>query len=705
MKFTDIINSFVVKIIDGRFKIPHHSQVHRDDKIHINLSDNFIDHQRELKSILTDVVVNEFLQSDDEIFNTLIIVNDMFTYSIKEYIRLKKLRKEELGYPGDIFFTFKGGNILRVIFNELLKEMHGSVTKLLEDYYSPYFKRSDADFTIYINPKLDNYDEIFEDMTNLSFYVQSHLRKFFSIHLEKYFTFYRLNNDEQKKILKKTLDKMNSIHALTDETNDDFYNGKFVGLEHANVSHFTNNNYNSVNITHKKIGTYRKLVTGNTTARHDYSMQVIDKNNPNTKVMFNLNDGKTRRRKKRHSNNKNNMYIGNNLLEFVTAGKNKMKMKFALVRTKINFVAHMEKDGNKYRINIGGEFLDCSIIHRDSTQIGPFFKNVKYGIRDYVIKGPSGTEMHLKGYSLRDLTEDLYLILFKVVDKPWMDEKYYKRIKRLFLMYLLDILIKIDVYDRLEYIDDFIENVLISYNTNEFENISKFTEKYMDRNLFMNDFVGELERLHEIVINSNSEYEKKEFRKFLDLVGENIEVARSAFLLINNYDGSIDGKELYNTSIESLSGGSDIETHINDEFYDTDEKYNTSDNNHIKSNRMIPPFLVGGNDSNNSNDSNVINHSNNSNCNNCDDENGSELKTDIEYIDPNYVYKYKKQSGGNNSYNNHLVNNMDNSSEMSIDVSVDTSVLSSDANNHGDQYYERKYLKYKSKYLKLQYDI
>src|SRR5690606_12967540 len=140
----------------------------------------------------------------------------------------------------------------------------------------------------------------------------------------------------------------------------------------------------------------------------------------------------------------NNLYIGvNESLDFMVGPEGKkIRMKFALDRTKINFVAYFVREENGIvvgrKFNFGGELIDCSIIHKDTSSLPHFFEKLKFAIRDYVMTGPNGKELKFKGYSLRYLAEDLDLILFKTVTKPWEDVKYAKRIKRLFFMYLMD---------------------------------------------------------------------------------------------------------------------------------------------------------------------------------------------------------------------------------------------------------------------------
>lgn len=62
----------------------------------------------------------------------------------------------------DLFFAFKGGNILRLVYKQTLNELPNLVSKKLKSFYDAFFKRSDADFSIYLNPFLENYASAFQ---------------------------------------------------------------------------------------------------------------------------------------------------------------------------------------------------------------------------------------------------------------------------------------------------------------------------------------------------------------------------------------------------------------------------------------------------------------------------------------------------------------------------------------------------------------
>ena len=69
----------------------------------------------------------------------------------------------------EILFIFKGGNVLRTVVNEFKLFIPGNTNRILEDFYGDYFKRSDADFGILINPDIAKRAEIMKMISHLNY--------------------------------------------------------------------------------------------------------------------------------------------------------------------------------------------------------------------------------------------------------------------------------------------------------------------------------------------------------------------------------------------------------------------------------------------------------------------------------------------------------------------------------------------------------
>ena len=138
------IESIIDKIITKKYKMVQNCSIDKLDK------EEFVDLDREFKNICTDFVVKHFFGKNENIYNFIKIVNNKFVNTIQLYIQKKNLKKN------DIIFLYKGGNILRFVANEFLLSLPNKSSKILDDFYSNFFKRSDADFSIYIKDRKSN---------------------------------------------------------------------------------------------------------------------------------------------------------------------------------------------------------------------------------------------------------------------------------------------------------------------------------------------------------------------------------------------------------------------------------------------------------------------------------------------------------------------------------------------------------------------
>ena len=136
-------------------------------------SDEYDDENRPLKDIMTDFVTEVILNNEHSLFNFLYIITSLFQDTLAIYKRVKGL------HENDIFFILKGGNVLRFVAKNFLFNISGGTADILLEYYKNFFKRSDADFAIIINPKLTNYDVIFNDITLLCYVVLKIIQSIF----------------------------------------------------------------------------------------------------------------------------------------------------------------------------------------------------------------------------------------------------------------------------------------------------------------------------------------------------------------------------------------------------------------------------------------------------------------------------------------------------------------------------------------------
>lgn len=490
--------------------------------IDIDRDAEFIDLNRELKGICTDIVVNDFFKSEDCLYNFLLLTYKCYEDTIIKYRKTNNLKET------DLFFTFKGGNILRIVYKELMLELPNFVSSELSEFYKKFFKRSDADFSIYINPRLKNYDEIYDKWCVISFELQKNIREVISNNLTDFFDYFKYNDNFSKKVLKKNFKLFENANSFRDKKNYKYRGGILKNLT------FVNNSYP------KKIG-------------YNYLSD------------FSINDGRNDSELIRQDigNNDSFMYISmNKSLEFKSGDGGITK--FALIRTKVNFNLTIEKQNSKRNINMAGELIDVSIPHRKDKSIYEVFDKYDRAISRYTMNATdcsnsyclkdSGishekTSFDFNSYSLEFLIEDLEKILFHVAEYPWDDNKYVKRLNRLCYLYFLDMFIKQDSnLKRKIKLKDTMKQIL------------------QDKKIVGDkpkDDIHELDRLiwyfFYVKNKTNNKFDLKyEFKEFEDNIHTNIEQIWKGFSNISKYSSIINGpgnikeNNIYDSSINEL---------------------------------------------------------------------------------------------------------------------------------------------------------
>ena len=429
----------------------------QDDIIEMEINESNIDELKELKNISTDIVVNEFLENEESLYIFLTLVYTKYINALDNF-------KSEFNLEStDVFFAFKGGNILRLVYKQTLNELPNLVSKKLKSFYDAFFKRSDADFSIYLNPFLENYENLYEEIIRLSYRVQVEIKEELENNLMSYFDIFKYKPKYFKKKMENYLANLNNSHTVKDSFNR-YYMTEF---EDINIDEYYAN---------------MKRVYD---PRSDF---ILEKENDKN-VMSNL------------QKNKSILYTSiNKTLRFE---KDDKIIRFALVRTKVNF----NVVSNRNLKNLGGELIDVSITHREDNSLYHIFENLQNAISTYQIK-----DLRFYSYSLQYLIEDLENILFKSVEFPWNDNKYSKRLNRLFLLYLTQMFIKIkNNGSRKLILDDIILN-LGSTNEDNYEELDHLyrmqyfykliKEKMNNLNELDGTFSNEYEEFKQIVKNN-----------------------------------------------------------------------------------------------------------------------------------------------------------------------------------------------------------
>lgn len=524
----DNFNLFNVKdlvelVINGSYHVKHFNELNVTDYVIVPRTiegDTFKDPEREFKDLFTDFVTFEMYNERVYIARFLKATITMMSNGINEYIKQTKLMKD------DVIFLYKGGGVLRMLALDYMKEQPERMTEIMNANFSKYFKRSDADFGIYINPKLDNYEKVYDDITNLSYLLLHRLTIEFQSKLEHYFNLYTLKDEIVIEKLKQYLRELNNSHPIKDPESE-YYNIKFFnvilnGYDTANGQipklPRLQDEKNMHNFNSDKSGSGKSdLGIDITTDKKHLSLYKIpypteDPANPLLSTILN----------------------GRNNMEFYTSVNRSLRLlqgdwytRFNLVRTKVNFKAYYTRLGKLGLFNLGGELVDIAITHRDSSEVVHFFEHLKDHVRTFKYVDPNDSTLNFsfQSYSLRYFLWDLEKMLFLQSKYPWNDKKYAKRIYRSLFLYAVNI---IDNNQPLEEKVRMLQNFLTFLrnwpNSNKAQLLEQYNalkiREYRWRYLFINETftkkIGEF-------INSELDIHSTEVLEFIDIISECIE--------------------------------------------------------------------------------------------------------------------------------------------------------------------------------------
>lgn len=525
------IKNAVNSVISGQFKLPSYKE--GEYTIYPKTPGQVDDPTREFKDLATDIVVNEFVKYSNELSLFIYTISSTFDTAL-QYYRLQKSLPEK-----SVVFVYKGGNILRLIAHEFLNELPGAAADIIFQYYNPGFKQSDADFSIYVDPRLDNFANIYADITLISYQLLVYLRDVFEGHETKFFNFRRYNDEYKTERLNKYLGDLNNT-ATIQNPESEYYNSQFVMLQNRkNTSTSPPDNPNNLPTS---IGLRKDMVV--TTLEKD----------PNTIITYDIDD-------ENNPNKVSDYYISvNTALKFMLEDQ---LMHFNLVRMKVNFVMYNAKNGEKINpMQMGGELIDVSIPAQDTAGIRHFFEEIDNNIKEFKMEKPFPFKFIAP--TIEYLIEDLELILFKTVEYPWIDRKYVKRVNRLLFLYFIDLIaVDASLKDKEGFISEIGQNIinpLSSFDTLDEsakklikENISKKAYESKTYGIKFEKFFVELERILTQVMTRGTAEDKEELKKFVQVVDNNLQTMIQTMSELHGFvknNGTIDKSKIYDVDVQ-----------------------------------------------------------------------------------------------------------------------------------------------------------
>lgn len=324
--------------------------------------------KQKLADISTGYITKQF--SDDDFAKFI-----MYFYSPLNILLTSYANYYKLDIPKDIVLLYKGGNIFRILLQDILKIFES------QDFLS-ILKRSDVDLQIFIRPTLENYDKVFNDISVLVIYSLMLFKK--TIHKHNIFGFFKINTEELFPLYRDEIEKsgvkVKSIELLSG-------NRKDFSIEPSE--------YNG-----KKMILYKN------------KQNLLVGDIPNIKE------------------SKDFFISRNTALSFVR--KNDIRSNFDLIRMKKNIQIKVTTTDEVFKISVPCEVIDVSIPKKIDYGVNSLSKNVVKFIKNYNFKN-NELEYNFWAPNINYMIKDLDDVLFSQNDYPWSDLKIEKRLIRYFL--------------------------------------------------------------------------------------------------------------------------------------------------------------------------------------------------------------------------------------------------------------------------------
>lgn len=167
----------------------------------------------------------EYKDENKEIKNKLTeFVDDYFLTYNKNQLRLMKIIYDTLNPIMRKYNTklvFKGGNVMRLINNNVKKYLPPNNEKIIMNVFEPFLKQSDDDFTVYFNPNINNYEYNFKKLSYEIFIALDRIKKKILDDLPYYFDIFNLDDEKVLELFGKLKKELNAksvkIHPRKDQ--------------------------------------------------------------------------------------------------------------------------------------------------------------------------------------------------------------------------------------------------------------------------------------------------------------------------------------------------------------------------------------------------------------------------------------------------------------------------------------------------------
>ena len=399
---------------------------------------------------------------------------------------------------------------------------------MINEKYDPDFQKSDDDFTIYIDPACPDFDHIIDDVKSLSFSVLEIIRDELAANRKEYFDFYNYDNAKKNEVLIELGEKIANVFddLKNNEVDSQFMGYHFMELKFDEPSYILTNKSSKVNID----GTWTQLIDTNdfrtklaidndTSAfRHDFGMKKSPDGKYHMLTPLDL-----------AGSNKSPIFLSDNeTLTFTKVGGTITS--FILQRAKLNVKMFIQKDSHHNFTNIAGELIDVSIPEKNDNGLSGFYKKIKetdisHYVENYTFEY-NGRRFNLNCYTIDYLIDDLGRMLFTDSELPWKDSKYAKRIRRLFLLYLIKLLTSNHTFDE---IAGFFLQTHGIFGQDSYAFIQPFVSKFGFMKQFFENFFDLKQKIDKISDPVEKAEQMIKYEEYVNTVTDNFNFLQSVF--------------------------------------------------------------------------------------------------------------------------------------------------------------------------------
>ena len=440
------------------------------------------------KAQTTKFINEEFLPDSEHVFRFLTLIQTEIENE------LKPLRSKYNLEENDLVFIYKGGNVLKAIYESIKPQIPQDKLEKYEQY-EEYFSKSDLDFGIYIIPCVSDFQTLYNEVQIAVYNALTQIRSKIIARKSHYFPIFE---QPYIKINKSAVDKFKTDVTSNPQGGDikikgvysyDFATagteinkilGELINISLIDETFSTTEQTQSII---QKLNAILSNIPQNMVILGELPPPVprrppppvpselplpvprrppppiprrpsppVPLRKPNDRGDFIITNSPTDSTKKlefpitTNTTDNNGFYITmNNSIEFT----GKITVKFALVRMKYNSVFLYENTASNPRkygmFYAPGEVIDVSITHKDSIGIH-VFDNFAENIKEFTYTSNSN-KLKFKSYSLLYFIKDLIHMIFLEFDSIYEVEKLEKRINRLLFFYSLHRMAKSDVSD------------------------------------------------------------------------------------------------------------------------------------------------------------------------------------------------------------------------------------------------------------------